>query len=41
MEAAFLFARIFMGMADDSPAPWGEGQIEGGRSALASVEYEN
>ena len=26
-------ARIFKGMADDSPSPWGEGRVEGGRGS--------
>jgi hypothetical protein len=25
-------ARIFKGMANDSPSPWGEGRVEGGRA---------
>src|ERR1035437_8826153 len=32
-------ARIFKGTADDSPSPWGEGRVEGGRSTTFSFRH--
>jgi hypothetical protein len=32
-------ARIFKGTADNSPSPWGEGRVEGGRSTNFSFRH--